>query len=362
MDIEQIQRCTHDHVDCSLNSHARAKEKHGAGGTEAQWMLDLFESLGVQTFDMTFTDIEGRKRGYRPAQELPAVRRSMNSGLIELCGRCGTNIILRPHSSARACLVQLDDLDGPALARLKEIPFLVLATSPGNHQAWVAVEEASADFARRLRKGAGADPNASGATRVAGTFNFKRKYSPDYPRVHIVEAVEGRVVNAAELERMGLIAAIVAVPRFRKESALGLKWPSYERCLAGAPMAHNSDKPDTSRADFAWCVIAADWGHSVTEIAARLLELSAKARENGERYAAGTAQRAAAAVEQRSTPQSAVQCAPAASKLQHTTRVRAEQMLLLLSKIPAKESHALVPPLTDPAACTGIGSLAHASG
>ena len=43
-----------------------------------------------------------------------------------------------------------------------------------------------ADFARRLRKGAGADPTASGATRIAGSQNFKEKYSPDFPYVRIV--------------------------------------------------------------------------------------------------------------------------------------------------------------------------------
>ena len=41
------------------------------------------------------------------------------------------------------------------------------------------------DFARRLRKGTGADPTASGATRVAGSLNFKDKYAPDFPRVAI---------------------------------------------------------------------------------------------------------------------------------------------------------------------------------
>jgi hypothetical protein len=42
---------------------------------------------------------------------------------------------------------------------------------------------------------------------------------------------------------------------------------------------------------------ALDWGWSIDDTAARLMEVSAKARENGERYAALTAQNAAAAVE-----------------------------------------------------------------
>ena len=42
---------------------------------------------------------------------------------------------------------------------------------------------------------------------------------------------------------------------------------------------------------------AIDWGWSVAETAARLMEESSKAQENGEAYATRTAQNAAAAVE-----------------------------------------------------------------
>jgi hypothetical protein len=58
--------------------------------------------------------------------------------------------------------------------------------SPGNFQAWLALPGAEdKDFARRLRKGTGADTTASGATRVAGSLNFKDKYAPHFPRVAI---------------------------------------------------------------------------------------------------------------------------------------------------------------------------------
>ena len=75
------------------------------------------------------------------------------------------------------------------------------------------------------------------------------------------------------------------------------KWPSYKFCLDNAPLAHGEDKPDTSRADFTWCRTAIEWGWSVEATATRLLELSAKAKENGERYATLTATRAAESVE-----------------------------------------------------------------
>ena len=52
-----------------------------------------------------------------------------------------------------------------------------------------------------------------------------------------------------------------------------------------------------SRADFTWCRTATEWGWSVQDTASRLLELSTKAKENGEGYALLTAARAAASVE-----------------------------------------------------------------
>jgi hypothetical protein len=42
---------------------------------------------------------------------------------------------------------------------------------------------------------------------------------------------------------------------------------------------------------------AMDWGWTIEETPARLMEVSAKPKENGERYASLTAQNAAAAVE-----------------------------------------------------------------
>src|SRR5208283_5588585 len=80
------------------------------------------------------------------------------------------------------------------------------------------------------------------------------------------------------------------------------KWPSYKFCLDNAPLAHGENKPDTSRADFTWCRTAIEWGWSVEATASRLLELSEKAKENGERYATLTATGAAESVERQPLP------------------------------------------------------------
>jgi hypothetical protein len=222
--------------------------------------------------------------------------------LLRSANLCQHNVIVRPKG-ATAELVQLDDLGGTMLERVRSAAFLILTTSAGNHQAWVAARECGPDFARRLRQASGADPSASWATGVAGALNFKRQYAPDFPTVRILEATPQRVVTGGELEAAGLVAAphrILVTRTVRARLNRRAKaWPSYERCLQNAPPAHNSDRPDVSGVDFTFCLLAIDWGWSVEQACKRLLEKSSKARENGESYARRTAERAAAAVNRR---------------------------------------------------------------
>jgi hypothetical protein len=211
--------------------------------------------------------------------------------------RSQRSVIIRP----RGPVIQLDDLDESAIERLRPVSFLVLRTSPHNHQAWVAVVDADEDFARRLRRGAGADLAASGATRVSGSINFKEKYTPAFPRVETVHADPGRTVTRDELESLGVVVPVENIPmlvsRHQRPEPRG--WPNYQRCVAHAPEAREGGRPDISRADFTFCLLAIDWGWSVEETAARLMEVSSKAQENGAVYAERTALRAAAAIERR---------------------------------------------------------------
>jgi hypothetical protein len=276
-------------------------EKHGRGVEQAGQMLDLFASVGAHAFDVTETHIDGHKRGFRRAVPWEVLRQGMPY-LVNAAIHCRHNVIVRPQRAAVE-LVQLDDLSGAMLERLKAAAFLILATSVGNHQVWAAVSDWTAEIARRLRQGSGADACASGATRVAGSVNFKRKYAPDFPTVRILGATPQRIVTRAELEALGLTAApepglasrLGRIPSARRAKA----WPSYERCLQNAPRAHNSDRADVSRADFTFCLLAIDWGWSVTDTSQRLLHHSSKARESGEHYARLTAHRAAAAISRR---------------------------------------------------------------
>ena len=288
----------------SKKQKPRSEEKEArAGGGAAEpalEMLDAFASVGAQRFDITFTDAAGRKVEFRGNRPLDQLRPAM-PGILQEAAEQQHNVIVRPRSSS-ATLIQLDDLGDDAAARLRPTSFLVLRTSPGSYQAWVAVADATADFARRLRKGAGADLTASGATRVSGSLNFKEKYAAAFPRVETVHASPGEVVRRSDLEACGVVAPpekpLPPEIRAMRQRPVAKGWPSYQRCVDNAP-AREGDRPDISRADFTWCLIAIDWGFGIEETGARLLLESGKARENGEAYALRTARSAAAAIERR---------------------------------------------------------------
>jgi hypothetical protein len=129
-----------------------------------------------------------------------------------------------------------------------------------------------------------------------GTSNFKAKYIGNYPQVSIIDAAPGRMTTPEALEALGLVApenitpTVVRLNTSRNCNRLGTErsWPDYERCVKGAPVAREGG-PDRSKADFTWCMFGAQRGHSIKDIAARLLEVSSKAQEDARRHDAGYA-------------------------------------------------------------------------
>jgi len=282
-------------------------------------MLDAFSSVGADRFYVTKTDILKRKTRAWPTsperlrEVLPAVLRAAAVRKPHEVGegrvvRAGENVIVRPMSRTTA-FIQLDDLSAEMVGRIRPIAFLTLATSPGNHQAWLALSgmkghlppDEIKDFVRRVKKGIG-DKSASGAVRLAGTENFKVKYHPDFPRVTIVDAAPGRFVTRQQLDALGLVSAPEAPkpPLAPFRASAGRRshvWPDYQQCLDRAPPARHHEGPDRSMADFVWCMIAIDKGFAVEAAAERLMEESSKAREKGRDYALQTARNARVEVE-----------------------------------------------------------------
>jgi RepB DNA-primase from phage plasmid len=294
----------------------------------ARRMLDIFAGVGAERFHVTWTNSAGSPRCPRSLRStlqslggplphtdnddwLDAIHiagisaadlRRTIPALLDTATTDRVNLTIRPRATS-VRFIQLDDLSAEKLPALAPAMFLIIETSPGNYQAWLAMPgEHDREFARRVRRGIGADVTASGATKIAGSLNFKDKYAPNYPRVTICEAQPGRMTSPAELERMGLVAPpekfaplSPARPGFRGTE----KWPTYALCLDKAPPNRDGSGPDRSRADYVWCMIAISWGHGIDDTAAHLLQESRKAREDGKSYALQTARQAAAAVERR---------------------------------------------------------------
>jgi hypothetical protein len=273
---------------------------------EAQAMLDSFASVGATRFDVTITTAASDKEGFERGVSLTSLARTLPARL-DAAIAAQRNVIVRPHG-AGITFLQLDDLAADQLARLAPAVFLTLETSPGNYQAWLALKGGEdKELARRVRRGTGADATASGATRIAGSLNFKDKYAPNFPRVVIREARAGQLTSAAELERLGLVAppedhTPLPPPRAPAMAGSNRRWPSYSQALDGAPLDSEGHGPDRSRADFVWCMTAITWGFGVDETAVRLIEESSKARTAGKAYAELTARNAAVAVERRRHP------------------------------------------------------------
>jgi hypothetical protein len=104
-------------------------------------------------------------------------------------------------------------------------------------------------------------------------------------------------VTPEQLEQLELLAAPEPVRATPVRVSSSRSWPDYDRCVANAPPKHGEKGPDISRADFFFALLCAQRNFGIEEIAARLMELSSKAKENGEQYARLTAENAAAAAE-----------------------------------------------------------------
>jgi RepB DNA-primase from phage plasmid len=292
--------------------------------SEARRMLDAFTGVGANRFHVTFTNINEEETDFFKNRTVASMRYNL-PGWIQRAARlkqitlpatdkepeetvlAGENLIIRPYSPPQSLnpytppavvLVQLDDLEQKQLERVRQAAFLILRTSPKDHgfQAWLAVQGGDREFTSRLKRGTGADLSASGSVRMAGTGNYKRAYKADFPSVAIEEVHPGRIVTPAQLESMGLAAPapekpqIPSFPLRCSDRPFPLAWPSYERCMKEA-LARGRKR---SSADFTFCCIAIDhFRRTPEETADKLMEVSAKARENGEDYAIGQAMRAA---------------------------------------------------------------------
>ena len=187
--------------------------------SEALKMIDTFASVGANRIPVTKTDINNDVKwgkAYSPddlRKVLPAMVRVAGKqeecDLLDKTGnvtgnaRAGGNLMVRPMSDTSA-FIQLDDLTEAKLDLVRPVSFLTVRTSPGNHQAWIAVPKFESDldrkdFTRRVKKQVTADSSATGSVRLARTSNFKTKYIGNYPKVSIIDAAPGRMTTPEAL-------------------------------------------------------------------------------------------------------------------------------------------------------------------
>ena len=276
-------------------------------------MIAAFKSVGTTAFDVTLLDIEGKEQGFQSSRSVDELQRTIGRRL-DAAATVQHSLVIRPRSTT-TLLIQLDDFTPEKAALMDPFAFLTVHTSPGNCQVWLAVSdgpkgrEEAKQFRTRVRRGAGADQSATGATRIAGSINFKSKYAPNFPTVSLGQVNAGKTITVDQLERAGLIsreqtapqAAASVPPPVAARPASGRHWPDYQQALRGAPLKPDN-MPDRSRADYMFCKWAIERGWSIEETAEKLTEVSTKAQEriqvkDDRGYATLTARNAAAAIE-----------------------------------------------------------------
>ena len=89
---------------------------------QALAFLNAFASVGVKAFDVTLTDLEGKKlaKGFYCNRSLHQLRHLIGPMLRDATAH-QHNVIIRPRQPARAELVQLDDLAAPEIDRLDPV-------------------------------------------------------------------------------------------------------------------------------------------------------------------------------------------------------------------------------------------------
>lgn len=75
-------------------------------------------------------------------------------------------------------LIQLDDLSRAVLDRVRCATFLLLTTSHGNHQAWIAVRDGGRDARGESSRAAGRRGHSTKSRRVSVTVNLAPQPQP----------------------------------------------------------------------------------------------------------------------------------------------------------------------------------------
>lgn len=247
-------------------------------------------ALAHGRYEVGISFLRPSKEPGKPDEEAMMIRRwtaeeiERSIGFLKAKNLQGSHIYVRPEGPHEYTFV--DDLNAAKVADMKAAgfpPALVVESSPGNYQAWVAHGAAldpatSTAVAKALASRFGGDPSSADHRhfgRLVGFTNRKPKHQrPDgkYPFVRIIEATGIRAPESAAL--IAQVRADLAVVREAEEaSRLAHRAAATRTIPAGSRLKTIEqfwESPayggDQHRADLAYATYALARGVSVQEI------------------------------------------------------------------------------------------------
>ncbi len=287
-----------------MKSTRQLSDEESDAVSDANLMLTAFENIGVEHLQETLMwgTNDPEFHGKQPIQR---IRKSLPTWL---SFHPHANLILRPclPKDSETLIVQLDDLTAATVNHIRSFVFCVTETSPNRYQAFVANSDGAYYDAREIRQrliaGTQADTGATGAFRVAGSFNAKEKHrraDGSFPRVQLIIVNHGHLVTVDELFAAGLLPN--AIPRASRRAApittrapafkgrsigsrIVRRVPRYTKALADAPIKDDGT-PDRSKADLFFartCLFYWQPPLQREEIVELLLKHSEKAQEHSD--------------------------------------------------------------------------------
>lgn len=262
---------------------------------DAQLMLTAFQRAGADYFDLTLKNLAGEKVKFQCRLSAGSFRSKLLT-ILDQAEQAFLSIIIRPHPRSEL-FIQLDDINAAAVGLISEFSFLVIETSPGNYQAFVAISKLNnklegESIRRQLIKIVSADEGATGAVRLAGSLNVKEKHRTAdgiFPRVKLISVAHGRIFTASELIAAGLIEDLpIDLPpqistKFNAKKSRLRRAPIYEMAV-GAVKPKQDGNIDRSAVDAHYAVVCLDWGFTIEETISLLRTNSPKAAERSDGY------------------------------------------------------------------------------
>jgi len=281
-------------------------QKRESPAHAAHVTVEAMRSVGADRFKVVYlgcVPVGGQAECVGSEEIKPDVLLSKVGELVERSEKRGQSVTLRAWGGA---LIQVDDCSREVVERLRPFAFLVIETSPGSYQVWLALAPDIGDASRKairdrlLRKfkdnGEEANGGAYNSLRLPGCLNAKEKYRQvfgSFPRVALIYVALGRICSSLELEQAGLLAAPIERP---KPPII----PSTAKLPTGAMPDYNNYLSDAggdrSRADIRWAMASLGAGFPHYAVVSQLEAMSGKAQGRRDDYARKTVENAAAFV------------------------------------------------------------------